>query len=149
MYLAFFKPPKREYAVIILVAVGLAVDYLNSALGILLWAVSALGAIPTLLGALKSIRERHINIDTFNVFALGVSFATQEIRSAAFIVLMLAFAELLDWKTRTRSRAAVEELFKFSFLIIISTGFSYDSLVICATIMSSPLGTFKIKTGKR
>lgn len=112
MYLAFFKPPKREYAVIILVAVGLAVDYLNSALGILLWAVSALGAIPTLLGALKSIRERHINIDTFNVFALGVSFATQEIRSAAFIVLMLAFAELLDWKTRTRSRNAVEELLK-------------------------------------
>ena len=112
MYLAFFKPPKREYAVIILVAVGLAVDYLNSALGILLWAVSALGAIPTLLGALKSIRERHINIDTFNVFALGVSFATQEIRSAAFIVLMLAFAELLDWKTRTRSRNAVEQLLK-------------------------------------
>ncbi|MBU6415512.1 HAD-IC family P-type ATPase, partial [Patescibacteria group bacterium] len=51
-------------------------------------------------------------IEAFNSFALIASFAVWEIRSAAFIVLMLAFASLLDWFTQSRTHGAMEELLK-------------------------------------
>ena len=56
-----------------------------------------------------TIRKK-INIDTFNLFALLISFLTHEIKSAGFIVLMLLFASLLDWYTESRTEDAVKQL---------------------------------------
>jgi len=70
------------------------------------------GAVPTVWGAVQSSREKRIGIDTFNAFALIVSFISGQIASSAFIVLMLTFASLLDWRTSARMHKAVEELLK-------------------------------------
>jgi heavy metal translocating P-type ATPase len=104
--------PGREFLFIALVCVALAIEYFVPGMEALLLVVSALGAIPTLIESAKSLWERRIGIDTFNIFAVGVSFVTGEMRSAAFIVLMLAFARLLDWKTSTRTQNAIEELLR-------------------------------------
>jgi P-type Cu+ transporter len=131
VYLTFFKPPRREYAIIVLVAVGLVIIFFYPESQTFLWTAAILGSFSTLWGALKSVTKRKITIDTFNIFALAISFATQEIKSAAFIVLMLAFAELLDWKTRARSRDAVEELLKLKpESAIKESGNSYENVPI-------------------
>lgn len=110
-FAALFSSPRRELAMIILALAGLAADFFLGAQTFLI-AAAAIGSLPTLWEALLSVRALKVTIDTFNIFALGVSFATGEIRSAVFIVLMLAFAGILDWKTESRARNAVEELLK-------------------------------------
>ena len=109
---AYFASPRREYLIAALVALGLALAYAFPATGSFLLLVSVIGSLPTAWGAIESVRDQKINIDTFNVFALIVSFATGQIFSAAFIVLMLDFARLLDWRTASRARNAVEELLR-------------------------------------
>jgi heavy metal translocating P-type ATPase len=65
-----------------------------------------------MIAALAALRKRSFGIDAFNIFAVAVSFATLQFRSAAFIALMLSFARVLDWRTQTRARDAIAELLK-------------------------------------
>jgi P-type Cu+ transporter len=112
MFRDFFKPPWREIAIIILVSLALIIYYLYSPAKIILFIAALIGSLFTFVSALKSIYKRRVTIDTLNAFALIVSFAVYEYRSAAFIVLMLSFANILDWKTESRSKHAVEELLR-------------------------------------
>lgn len=108
----WFESPRREYVLIVILTVILGFNFVVGGFGqAILW-VAFIGATPILIRAAKAIRNKKINIDVFNVFAIVISFATQEFQSAAFIVLMLSFADLLDWHIESRSRHAVEELLK-------------------------------------
>lgn len=78
----------------------------------LLWLGSGVGALPTLISALRSLRKRKISIDTFNTFAIIIALALKQLNSAAFIALMLTFARILDAHTAARASKALEELLK-------------------------------------
>lgn len=108
----FPSSPYREYIVIATVSVALGLNAVLPGFHEILFLISVFGSVPTFWSALDSIFKRKVTIDTFNVFALGISFAVGEIRSAAFIVLMLAFASLLDWRTSSKTKNAVEELLR-------------------------------------
>jgi len=116
MMSAFFKkyskPPYRQYILIGGLLLALAHYYFLSGrdeLNILL-IIALLGSIETAVGAVQSVFERKIGIDTFNIFAVVIAFTYGEVTSAAFIVLMLAFADLLEWKTESRAGNAIKEL---------------------------------------
>lgn len=104
-----FNRPGREYALIVLLLAAFSVAYfLNE--NIILYAASVLAVIPSFANAYKEITRRKIGIDTFNTFAIIVSFATGQAYSAGFIALMLTFARLLDWRAESRTHDAVKEL---------------------------------------
>lgn len=107
-----FKAPYREFIVSILVGISLVYHYFWGDAVPLLVIATIIGSIVPLGGALDALRKRKITIEAFNFFALAVSFVTGEITSAAFIVLMLAFASYLDWHTESRATNAVEELLR-------------------------------------
>ncbi len=106
----FFHSPRREYGIAVVVASALTLYFFLPQTEWFLVAVALLGSLPTAWGALGSVRRLKINIDTFNILAIGISFATGEFSSAAFIVLMLDFARLLDWRTESRAHDAVKTL---------------------------------------
>lgn len=112
MWKEFLKPPKREYVFIGILLIGLALDAFMFSNHVFLFIVALLSSLPTLWSGVASLKEKRISIDTFNGFALLVTFFTWEITSAAFIGLMLSFARLLDWYTESRTHHAVEELLK-------------------------------------
>ncbi len=109
----FLRTPKREQLIIFLVAIGFLVDGFFPQYWFMLLTAASFGAYPTLVNAFTSILEWRLTIEVFNFFALIVVFAIGDMKSAAFIVLMLAFARLLKWRTETRSKDAVEELLKY------------------------------------
>ncbi len=116
----FFQAPKREYSIIASIGILFVIAlFFNSAAYSLLWIVAVIGSVPVVLESLSSVRRRAISIDTFNLFALVVAFFTTDVKSASFIVLMLAFARLLDWRTATRARDAVSELLRLKPLTAI------------------------------
>lgn len=100
----------REYLILAAVGVLLIADLLWPGARMVLFVAAAAGALPLVLRGLVSVGQLRITIDTFNLFALGVSFATVDPRSAAFIVLMITSADLLDWRTTQRSQHAVQRL---------------------------------------
>jgi len=102
----------REYSLIAYIAVVFPLTLFFPSTTPLLWIGAVAGSLPTLFGALKATAEKRISIDTFNLFALIVSFAYGEVRSAVFIVLMLTFARLLNTYTESRTRHTLEELLK-------------------------------------
>lgn len=104
--------PLREYIFIGLLLFFLGIDFFVDESSVLLFVIAFITSTPTLVLGMKVFRDRKINIDTFNSFALIITFITWEITSAAFISLMLSFARLLDWYTETRTKNAVEELLK-------------------------------------
>lgn len=104
--------PYREYLLVLLVLLALIFDFTGIYTGPFLLIVVSIGALPTFWRALKDIVQRDVTIDVFNTIALGIALALHELRSGAFIVLMLAFARLLDWYTETKSHNAVAELLK-------------------------------------
>jgi len=106
------RAPVREYLIIAAASAVLALAFFFPRMQPLLLVVSAFGALPTLWSAVQSLVRFRVTIDVFNSFAIGVSFALVESTSAAFIVLMLAFARLLDWHTESRATDAVRELLK-------------------------------------
>lgn len=106
------KSPVREYVVAGLVVGSFVISLILPPFRIFLLGIAMVGSVPTFFEGFKSLTSKHISIDVFNSFALGVSFVTGNVQSAAFIVLMLTFASVLDWYTRTRSNNAVEELLK-------------------------------------
>ncbi len=109
---SFFEAPKRDGVIVVVLGLVLVADYAGLERHWLLAGFAALGALPTLVSAFVSLRRRSVGIDAFNVFAVVISFATLQFRSAAFIALMLSFARLLDWRTQTRARDAIAELLK-------------------------------------
>ncbi len=112
MSFRFWREPTSDYLILILVTGALAADYLFSGVTWLLIAVSVVGALPVLWETAKATRRLKISIDTFNAFAVIVSFVFLEFRSAAFICLMLASARLLEFYTDAKARRAIEELLK-------------------------------------
>ncbi|MEI7741917.1 MAG: cation-translocating P-type ATPase [bacterium] len=114
--------PGREFVLIGFVLFALALDIFLPVSRSILFVAALIGAIPTLIASVRSIWKREMSIETFNIFAVVVSFATGEYRSAAFIVLMLAFARLLDWKTQSRTQSAVEELLRLKPTTVIREG---------------------------
>ncbi|MEY4745274.1 MAG: hypothetical protein RL272_1219 [Candidatus Parcubacteria bacterium] len=109
----YLQAPYREYGLLGLLAAAFASSLAAPLPATPVLAVLAgLGALPTLLAAASSLRRGRIGIDAFNMFAVAISFATGEIRSAAFIAMMLSSARLLDWRTETRTHDAIEELLK-------------------------------------
>ncbi len=104
--------PYREYLVGTLLTVTLAHHYLFDGTTAYVTAAALVGSIIPAISAWRSLRSRAITIEVFNCFALGVSFATGEYTSAAFIALMLTVASWLDWRTDTRASSAVEMLLK-------------------------------------
>ncbi|MBI5742787.1 MAG: cation-translocating P-type ATPase [Candidatus Niyogibacteria bacterium] len=110
--LRFMSSPRREYLIISILLAAFVLDLFSIWGGRTLFTVSILGALPVFWGAFSALLKRRITIDTFNVFALAVAFKLTDAHSAAFIVLMLSFAALLDWYTESRTRNAVEELLK-------------------------------------
>lgn len=106
------KSPARELSIIGFVSLSIIFEFLFPKARILLIFCTVIGAIPTMSFALKALYKRKITIDVLNSFILFISFTLGEYRSASFIVLMLAFANLLEWKTTSRARHAVEELMR-------------------------------------
>jgi len=106
------KEPGSDYLILALVAGALAVDYFITGTTWLLIGASAVGSLPVLWETAKAARRLKISIDTFNAFAVIVSFVFLEFRSAAFICLMLASARLLEFYTEAKARRAIEELLK-------------------------------------
>jgi len=113
---ALFAEPYREYFLIGLLAVAFGVDLFVHE-PVVLFVLAGLAVVPTFLHAGKALLRLRINIDTFNAFAVIVSFATGEAYSAGFIALMLTFARLLDWRTEQRTENAVEELMRLKPLV--------------------------------
>ncbi len=107
-----FIPPQREYVIAALVLIALAFGFVAPKYESALVVVAFVGAMPTLWQSLRALYKRRITIDVFNAFALVIAFATDEIRSAGFIVLMLSFARVLDWYTETKTHDAIAELLK-------------------------------------
>lgn len=105
--------PVREFILIALVAAAFGFNFLFGEYQAVIFFAALIGSLPTLKKTFYSLlRERRITIELFNSFALTVSFVSGEFSSAAFIVLMLLFAEILEWRTSSNSRHAVEELLK-------------------------------------
>jgi len=104
-------PPFRQYILIGSLALALAHSYfIDGDDKIFLSIITLLGSIETAIGAVQSVIKRKIGIDTFNIFAVAIAFFAGEVPSAAFIVLMLAFADLLEWNTESRAGDAIKEL---------------------------------------
>jgi Cd2+/Zn2+-exporting ATPase len=116
MTTSFFKkislPPYRQYILIGVLFLALACFYFigGNISKYVLFFIALIGSIETSIGAITSIIQRKIGIDTFNIFAVIIAFSAGEVTSAAFIVLMLAFADLLEWKTESRAGNAIKEL---------------------------------------
>ena len=110
--LKIFKSPYREYLVICLIAILLGVDFFYPELRVLLMVVAVLGSLATFVDGVGVIFKKSINISTFNSIAIIISFVSGEIKSAAFIVLMLNFASLLEYRTSSKAKKAIEELLK-------------------------------------
>ena len=103
--------PYRQYLLIGALLLALTHFYfVHGEIKIFLLITVFLGSIETAIGAIQSVFKKKIDIDTFNIFAVAIAFFAGEVSSAAFIVLMLAFADLLEWKTESRSGNAIKEL---------------------------------------
>ena len=106
----WLKPPRREYALIILLLIAFAINFIFPSANGVLFAVAVVAAAPTVWSALISLRRKRITIESFNTFALVIAFVLTDAQSAGFITLMLAFARLLDSFTENRTKRALEEL---------------------------------------
>ncbi|QQS60924.1 MAG: cation-translocating P-type ATPase [Candidatus Moraniibacteriota bacterium] len=76
----------------------------------LLGTAVVIGGAPVFLLGIRSLFQWHLSIEVFNAFAIIFAFSIGEFRSACFIVLMLAFASILEWRTERRSSRSIEEL---------------------------------------
>ncbi len=112
MYKKLLIPPLREYVLGLLVIFALILGVTPFSSVYILFAAAFIGSLPTFLSASHDIFKRRITIDVFNAIAITIAFLAGEISSAAFIALMLTFARLLDWRTISRTKNALEELLK-------------------------------------
>ena len=112
IFLRIFESPYREIAIIIALLLAFAEDVFYPENHLPLIIVAVIGALPTAWRAAQATKERRISIDTFNFVALIASFASVEITSAMFIVLMLTCANWLEWYSESRTYDAVKQLLK-------------------------------------
>ncbi len=101
--------PTRDYLLVVFLVLGFVVGYFFEN-DVLLYVVTVLAALPTLLASGYGLRKRKITIDVFNSFALIVAFIMTDARSAGFICLMLASARLLDYFTTNRTERSMRAL---------------------------------------
>jgi len=106
-----FQPPIREYILVVFVLFGLFLDYFLGLKNVLL-VIAVIGSIIPLANGVLPLLKRKITIDTFNAFALIITFITREFRSSAFIILMLSFAYILEWHMTNRKNRAIDRLMK-------------------------------------
>jgi len=107
----YLETPYRQYILIIVLFCALAIFYATHGFGYqVLFIVAFLGSLDTAWSAVRSVYRREIGIDTFNIFAIIVAFIAGSVTSAAFIVLMLSFAGLLEWRVASRSGDAIKAL---------------------------------------
>lgn len=104
-----FQAPVREYVLAGLILIAFGLDYFFGFRGILL-GITAIASVTPLANGIFPLLRGKITIETFNAFALGVSFAYGEISSSAFIILMLIFAHILNCQLVSRKNQAVEKL---------------------------------------
>lgn len=74
--------------------------------------VGFVGIFPVAQSALRSLREKKVNVDLLAAIALFFSFISAEWGSMLFINLMLAGARVLDLYTKRRVRISLESLIK-------------------------------------
>jgi len=108
--LYWFQQPRREKLIIALAGVALVVHYVGPGIDRYLLIIAGLGALPLAWRAVRDLARPRITIDVFNAFALSIAFATRELFSAVFVILMITSADLLDWNTTQRTKRAIERL---------------------------------------
>ncbi len=108
--MSLLRSPRRELIIIIALLAGFGAQSLLRDGKWLLLGIAVIGCMPTMWRAGRALRQRRLSIDVFNTFALIVAFATGEVRSSAFIALMLTVAALLGWNTERRTHRALEAL---------------------------------------
>ncbi len=113
------KSPLREYSIIGAVGVALLIHVIVEPIPQILLVLAALGSVSLVIRAGVDIAHIHVTLDVFNLFAVSVSFATGEVVSAAFIILMITAADVLQWHTGRRTQNAVEQLLKLKPLTAI------------------------------
>ncbi len=110
--LRIFESPYREITIIAALLLAFGEDLLFPTNHLPLIIVAVIGSLPTAWQAVKATREARISIDTFNFVALVASFASVEITSAMFIILMITSANWLEWYSESRTYDAVKQLLK-------------------------------------
>ncbi len=112
----FLESPKKEYFLSILLSLTLLFIYvfpskdLNQTTIYIAWVIAIIGGIPVLISSFRSIQQKRITIELFNLFVLFVALFLASPVAAIWIELMLTFASYLEWKTKSRASNAVMEL---------------------------------------
>ena len=112
MFFSLFREPKRDGFLIGLLIIIFFVEFFWPPMKTGLLIFGLITVIPNIEEAWRGIRERRITIDALNLFAVILSALMLEWRSVAFIALMLASARILETRTASKSRKAVEELLR-------------------------------------
>lgn len=72
------------------------------------------GGIPIIVGAVRGLLQREMNVDELVAIALIVSVVLKEYLSAGFVAFMMVFGKVLEEFTAKRAMAALENLGKLS-----------------------------------
>jgi len=75
--------------------------------------LSFLGLLPVLYSTVRSLIAKRISVDLLASVALIFSLISKEWFSAAFIILMLAFARVFDHITQARAKRIIQSLMKY------------------------------------
>lgn len=103
--------PTRDWIIIGVILVGWGILSVVRTFQIPFLILTIVGALPTLWDAARDLRRtRKITINSFNSVALLGAFLATSAESAAFIVLMLTSARLLEWRTQRRTERAIEAM---------------------------------------
>ena len=109
---AWGREPRREYLLIGFLAAAFLIEVFWPPFEAALLMFGILAVIPNMREAWRGAREHRMTIDALNMLAVFLSAVTQEWRSVAFIALMLVCARILECRTASKSRKAMEELLK-------------------------------------
>lgn len=77
-------------------------------------AAVAVGGIPIIVGAIKGIFHRQMNVDELVAIAIIASLIFKEYLSAGFVAFMMLFGKILEDFTAARARTALEDLGKLT-----------------------------------
>src|SRR5262249_41741754 len=69
-------------------------------------------AIPPVVRAARAIRERRLSVDALDVAAIGISLATGQPTTAAFITFLLSVGDRILEHTQDHARSAISKLMK-------------------------------------
>jgi Zn2+/Cd2+-exporting ATPase len=74
----------------------------------------AVGGIPIIIGAIRGLIHREMNVDELVAIAIIVSVIFKEYLSAGFVVFMMLFGKILEDFTAARAQTALEDLGKLT-----------------------------------